>query len=152
SRTHNGTGPINEDWVSVGGGDGFVCRVDPNDPDQIYSESQDGNFTRYNLRTGERASFRARSPEPGKRARFNWNTPFALSSHNSKIYYCAGNYVFRSLDRGNDLRAISPEITASDQGSATAFAESPKNPNVLWVGTDDGALWMTRDGGVKWTS
>src|SRR5262249_29955247 len=57
-----------------------------------------------------------------------------------------------SLDRGNDLRPISPEITATEQGSATALAESPKNPNVIWVGTDDGALWVTRDGGVKWTS
>ncbi|HXG10144.1 MAG TPA: PDZ domain-containing protein [Gemmataceae bacterium] len=152
SRTRSPGGPINEDWISVGGGDGFVCRVDPNDPDQIYVESQNGNFSRYNLRTGERASFRPRPVEPGKRLRFNWNSPFILSHHNSRIYYCAGNYVFRSLDRGNDLRPISPEITATPRGSATALAESPRNPNVLWVGTDDGALWVTRDGGVNWTS
>jgi photosystem II stability/assembly factor-like uncharacterized protein len=152
SRTRSSVGPINEDWFSVGSGDGFVCRVDPNDPDQIYAESQGGAFTRLNLRTGERATIRPRPVEPGKRLRFNWNSPFILSSHNSKIYYCAGNYVFRSLDRGNDLRPISPEITASEKGSATALAESPRNPNVLWVGTDDGALWVTRDGGQKWTS
>jgi photosystem II stability/assembly factor-like uncharacterized protein len=152
SRTRTTTGPTNEDWFSVGGGDGFVCRVDPHDPDQIYAESQGGAFTRINLRTGERASFRPRQVEAGKRLRFNWNSPFILSHHNSKIYYCAGNYVFKSLDRGNDLQPISPNITASDKGSATALSESPKNQKVLWVGTDDGALWVTRDGGGKWVN
>jgi photosystem II stability/assembly factor-like uncharacterized protein len=152
SRTRTATGPTNEDWFSVGGGDGFVCRVDPNDPDQIYAESQGGAFTRLNLRTGERASFRPRPVEPGKRLRFNWNSPFLLSHHNSKIYYCAGNYVFKSLDRGNDLQPISPDITASQKGSATALSESPKSAKVLWVGTDDGNLWVTRDGGGKWVN
>jgi photosystem II stability/assembly factor-like uncharacterized protein len=150
SRTRTPTGPVNDDWFSVGGGDGFVCRVDPNDPDQIYAESQGGAFTRFNLRTGERASFRPRPVEQGKKLRFNWNSPFILSHHNSKIYYCAGNHVFRSLDRGNDLLPISPDITASEKGSATALSESPKNQKVLWVGTDDGALWVTRDGGGLW--
>src|SRR5262249_12530409 len=145
----------------------FVCRVDPNDPDQIYAESQNGNFSRRNLRTGEAASIRPRpregqpregQPREGKpregqqRYRFNWNSPFILSAHNSRIYYCAGNFVFRSLDRGNDLRVISPEITRTDRGSATALAESPRNPNVLYAGTDDGALWVTQDGGREWTN
>src|SRR5262249_9344569 len=152
---------------AVGGGDGFRCAVDPNDPDLVYYESQNGNFGRRNFRTGETASIRPRPAgatssaqsggartrgEGGQRYRFNWNTPFLLSNHNSKIYYCAGNYVFRSLDRGNDLRIISPEITASSKGSATALAESPRNPAVLWAGTDDGALWVTRDGGTNWTN
>jgi photosystem II stability/assembly factor-like uncharacterized protein len=152
SRTRTATGPVNEDWFSVGGGDGFVCRVDPNDPDQIYAESQGGAFTRTNLRTGERASFRPRPVVQGKKLRFNWNSPFILSHHNSKIYYCAGNYVFKSLDRGNDLQPISPEITASEKGSATALSESPRNQKVLWAGTDDGMLWVTRDGGGKWVN
>src|SRR5262249_44061979 len=86
------------------------------------------------------------------RYRFNWNTPFMLSHHNSRIFYCAGNFVFRSLDRGNDVRVISPEITLTSQGSASALAESPRNPNVLYAGTDDGALWVTRDGGKEWTN
>jgi photosystem II stability/assembly factor-like uncharacterized protein len=150
SRTHNQTGPINEDWISVGGGDGFVCRVDPNDPDLVYFESQNGGFQRRNLRTGEAASLRPR-PQEGRQYRFNWNSPFILSHHNSRIYYSAGNYVFRSLDRGNDLRIISPEITRTNRGSATALSESPRNPNVLYVGTDDGALWVTRNGGHEWT-
>lgn len=151
TNTRSSTGPVNQDWISVGGGDGFVCRVDPNDPDLIYFESQNGAFGRRHLRTGETASLRPRPPE-GVRYRFNWNSPFILSHHNSRIYYNAGNYVFRSLDRGNDLRPISPEITRTDRGSATALSESPRNPNVLWVGTDDGYVWVTRDGGKEWVN
>jgi photosystem II stability/assembly factor-like uncharacterized protein len=173
SRTHNGTGPINEDWVSVGSGDGFKCQVDPNDPDQIYYTSQGGAMGRRNFRTGETAPIRPRNPLAGRgqgpastprpgpagpnqpatqaRYRFNWNTPFMLSHHNSRIFYAAGNVVFRSLDRGNDLRVISPSITRTDKGSATALGESPLNPGVIYVGTDDGALWLTRDGGTTWT-
>jgi photosystem II stability/assembly factor-like uncharacterized protein len=165
-------GPVNEDWIMVGGGDGFKCAVDPNDPEQIYYESQNGGFGRRNLRTGEAAAIRpagqggpgrlvegeeqpAQPEQPGQtprgpRYRFNWNAPFLLSHHNSRIYYCAGNHVFRSLDRGNDLRVISPEITRTNRGSATALAESPLNPNVLYVGTDDGNLWVTQDGGKDW--
>jgi photosystem II stability/assembly factor-like uncharacterized protein len=187
SMTRSGTGPINEDWISVGGGDGFVCRVDRNDPNVVYSESQGGAIQRINLRTGESARIQpadsvgsgrggrggggqpAKPPQgeekpakPGEekpekpeqaqreRHRFNWNTPFILSSHNSHIFYCAGERVFRSLDRGNDLRPISPEITATKKGSGTALGESPRNADVLWAGTDDGALWVTRDGGKEW--
>jgi photosystem II stability/assembly factor-like uncharacterized protein len=147
----DGAGPINEDWISVGGGDGFVCRVDPSEPDLIYSESQGGMMSRRNTRTGERAVIRPARPDGAPPYRFNWNTPFILSSHNSRILYCGGNYVFRSVDRGNNLQIISPEITLTKQGSATAIAESPKNPDVLYAGTDDGALWITHDGGKTWT-
>ena len=159
-----GRGPLNEDVVSVGGGDGFVCRVDPNDPDVVYTESQGGAISRRNLRTGEQAGI---SPGKGKgggkgggmggggfggpKYRFNWNTPMILSHFNSKIFYCAAEYVFKSLDRGDDLKKISPDITLTKNGSATALCESPKNPDVLWVGSDDGGLWVTRDGGHNWT-
>lgn len=142
-------GTLNEDWISVGGGDGFVCRADPDDPDLVYTESQNGSIRRRNLRTGSGASIRPPRKE-GIDYRFNWNTPFILSNHNSKIFYSAGNYVFRSLDRGDDLKIISPEITATERGSATALSESPINPDVLYVGTDDGALWCTQDGGNTW--
>ena len=143
-------GSLNEDWFSVGGGDGFVCRVDPADPDLVYTESQNGNISRRNLRTGARAAIRPPRVE-GKTYRFNWNTPFILSNHNSKVFYSAGNYVFRSLDRGNDLKIISPELTKTNRGSGTAISESPMDPNVLYAGTDDGGLWVTRDGGKNWT-
>ena len=149
SRTRGRYGPSNADWYRVGGADGFVCRVDPNEPDLVYYEAQFGRIGRVNVRTGERASIRPKADKNTK-YRFNWRTPYLLSNHNSRIFYCAGNFVFRSLDRGNDLRKISPEITASDRGSATALAESPSDPNILYVGTDDGALWVTRDGGNEW--
>jgi photosystem II stability/assembly factor-like uncharacterized protein len=152
SRTLRGTGPVNDDWLLLGGGDGFVCRVDPTDPDLVYSESQGGYIQRLNLKTGQRASLRPKRV-PGKpEHRFNWNTPFILSAHNPSIFYSGGEHVFRSVKRGEELRIISPEISRTKKGSATALAESPRNPEVLWVGTDDGALWVTRDGGAKWTS
>jgi hypothetical protein len=149
SAMRGSAGPDNSDWHVIGSGDGFVCQVDPNDPDQIYYESQYGRMGRLHLKTGERKSLRL--PE-GKTHRMNWKTPFILSHHNSRIFYAAGNYVMRSMDRGDDLRVISPEITRTNRGSATALAESPKNPDVLYVGTDDGAFWATRNGGHEWTN
>ncbi|MGH7227448.1 MAG: hypothetical protein ACRELF_29910, partial [Gemmataceae bacterium] len=84
--------------------------------------------------------------------RYNWNTPFLLSSHNSQIFYCGGNYVFRSVKKGDDLQKISPEISRTKRGTASALAESPRNANVLYAGTDDGYLWVTRNGGKEWTN
>lgn len=147
----NGSGPVNEDWLSVGGGDGFMCRIDPNDPDLVYSTSQGGAMNRRHMKTGERASIRPKPPEEGQpQYRFNWNTPFILSHANSRVFYAGGNYVFRSMDRGNNLEKISPEITLTKRGSATALSESPLNANVLYAGTDDGALWVTKNGGKEW--
>ncbi len=150
SRVRHNRGPLNFDWFRVGGGDGFVCRVDAEDPDQVYFTSQNGGLGRINLRTGERASIR---PERtgGTRLRWNWETPFILSHHNSRIFYTAANYVFRSLNRGRDLKRISPEITFTRRGSATDLSESPLDSDVLYVGSDDGALHGTRDGGKTWT-
>ena len=145
-----GGGTLNEDWVNVNGGDGFHVAVDPTDPDLVYGTSQYGVLMRRNFKTGQVASIRPEA-DKGKTYRFNWNTPFLLSSHNPKIYYAAGNVVFRSWNRGENLRPISPEVTRTPQGSATALAESPKNADVLYVGTDDGALWVTRNGGKDWT-
>lgn len=150
-RSASASGTINEDWVRVGGGDGFVCRVDPEDPNRIYYESQNGSIGRTHLETMESARLRPRAPE-GVRYRFNWETPFLLSHHNAKIYYTAGNHVFRSLDRGEDLVPISPDITRTERGSATALAESPIDPGVMYVGTDDGALFGTRNGGHDWVN
>jgi photosystem II stability/assembly factor-like uncharacterized protein len=142
--------PTNDDWFTVSGGDGFVCRVDPSDSDIVYGETQDGNIFRRNLKTGEGANIRPRQSQGAPPYRFNWNTPFILSSHNPRILYSGGNFVFRSVSRGADLRVISPEITRTKRGSATALSESPRNPDILWAGTDDGFLWVTRDGGKEW--
>ncbi len=146
-----GRGPINEEAVRIFGNDGYVCRVDPSDPDLVYYESQDGGMGRRNLRTGEQAAIRPKQDKGGTPHRFNWNTPFILSHFNPKIYYLGGEFVFKSLDRGDDLKIISPEITLTKRGSATALSESPKNPDVLWAGTDDGGIWLTRDGGKNWS-
>ncbi len=150
SRTLRGTGPTNEDWQYLRGGDGFVCRVDPQDPDWVYSESQNGFMGRQNLKTGEQRGIRPRPVKEGEELRFNWNTPFILSGHNPHIFYCGAQYVFRSVARGDNLKPVSPELTRTKQGSMTAIAESPKSPDTLWAGTDDGFLWVTRDGGANW--
>ncbi|HVL13313.1 MAG TPA: PDZ domain-containing protein, partial [Gemmata sp.] len=150
SQTLRAIGPINDDWRFIQGGDGFVCRVDPFDPDIVYSESQGGAINRQNLRTGESRFVGVRAAQGGQPLRWNWNTPFILSSHNPGIFYCGAQFVFRSIKRGEDAKPISPDLTATKRGSMTAIAESPRNPDVLWAGTDDGNLWVTRDGGAKW--
>lgn len=149
NRTRTFEGSYNTDWFRIGGGDGFVCAVDPEDPDQIYYESQEGVMGSINLRTGDRGGIRPRAPR-GVEYRFNWKTPFQLSSHNSRIFYAAGNHVFRSLHKGEDIEQISPEITRTRRGSATAFGESPLDPDLLMVGSDDGSLWVSRDMGANW--
>lgn len=150
SRSPDG-GAINSDWIRVGGGDGFICLVDPEDPNQIYTESQNGSMGRINLETGERGFIRPRAPS-GVRYRFNWKTPFILSPHNSKIHYSAGNHVFRSPYKGDKIKRISPEITNTDKGAGSAISESAVEEGVLYVGTTDGALWASRDGGVNWVN
>jgi S1-C subfamily serine protease/photosystem II stability/assembly factor-like uncharacterized protein len=152
SQTLRSYGPINEDWIYVNGGDGFVCRVDPNDPDLVYAESQGGNITRRNFRTGERGFISPPTGQNEERQRFNWNTPFILSAHNSGIFYTASQFVWKSVKKGTTLKKISPEITRLKAGSATALSESPRNQDVVWAGTDDGFVWVTRDGGAKWTN
>src|SRR5262245_46859246 len=152
SRSRRFQGPHNLDWETVSWGDGFVCRVDPIDPDIVYSESQDGNMGRRNLRTGASVRIAPKARAGLEPFRFNWNTPFILSQHNSSIFYAAGNYVFRSLKQGDDLQAISPEISPTKRGTGTALSESPRNPDMVWAGTDDGAVWLTKDGCKTWTN
>lgn len=147
-------GSTNEDWMNINGGDGFVCRVDQDDPNWVYAESQNGAMIRRNIRTGERGSNRPRAQAgvTSSAYRFNWNTPFILSAKNQKVFYCMGQYVFRSVNRGDDLKIISPELTRSKRGSGSALSESPRNGDILWAGTDDGYLWVTKDGGKEWTN
>lgn len=146
-------GSINEDVISIGGGDGYTCRFDPFDPDIIYYTSQNGGMARRNLKTGGITSIRPVKPKGQKDSfRFNWNTPYFLSTHNSKMFYAGSQFVMRSYNRGDDLRAISPELTVSKRGSMSAMCESPRNPDIFWAGTDDGALWVTKNGGRDWTN
>ena len=150
NRTRSNEGPRNSDWFRVGGGDGFIVMVNPDDPDHVYGASQNGNVYSVNFRTGERRSLRPRAERGEDDYRWNWKTPFLLSHHNGGIFYSAGSHVFRSLDEGGDMDNISPVITRTRRGAATALDESPLNSDHLMVGTDDGSLWVTRDAGANW--
>jgi photosystem II stability/assembly factor-like uncharacterized protein len=160
-------------WQSLSGGDGFWAFADPTDPDVIYDEIQGGKLFRIRRSTLESKDIKP-SPQQGEPAyRFNWNTPIHLSpTHPGTMYYGA-QFLFRSRDQGESWERISPDLTTNDpaqqrqseSGGLTpdnstaenhctifAIAESPKNGNVIWVGTDDGNLQVTRDGGTAWTN
>ncbi len=165
-------GITNAQWENMYGGDGFWMFADPTDPDYLYAESQGGYIGRVNRRTHET---RGIQPLPGYREgklRFNWNTPIHLSPTNRGTIYIGAQFLFRSRDFGQTWQRISPDLTTNDStkqrqelsGGVTvdnssaemhttiyAIAESPRNPNVIWVGTDDGNLQLTRDGGRTWT-
>lgn len=158
------------DWYQTSGGDGFHVQVDPNDWRIVYSESQGGALSRVNIVTGERAGIRPRAPE-GERYRFNWSSPFILSPHNSKTVYFGGNKLFKSVDMGTNWKVISPDLSTNDPekqkpgGGVTpentgaevhctiiSISESPRRQGVLWVGTDDGLVHVSKDDGVTWTN
>ncbi len=147
SRTRYSNGLTKEDWIKIYSGDGFGAAVDPENPNIVFATSQNGNVGRVNLETG--AQQRVSRPRVSS-LKFNWDTPFFISPHNNKMFYFAGNFVFRSLDRGTNSETISEKISLTSRGSATAVAESPRVAGILYVGTDDGGLWVTRDAGKKW--
>ncbi|HQZ96298.1 MAG TPA: sialidase family protein, partial [Pyrinomonadaceae bacterium] len=99
SQTLAGGGIKNDDWYTIGGGDGFFAQPDPNDPNIVYAESQDGNLLRRNVKTGESKSIRPREEENEKSYRFQWNSPILISSYDSNTIYYPGNFVFKSTDR-----------------------------------------------------
>lgn len=151
-----------DEWRSVGGGDGFYNQVDPNDSRWLYNESQFGNIQRVDQKTGIRTAIRPQRREGEPEFRFNWNSPIHISPHNSKIIYFGGNVLFRSMNKGDNWRIISPDLSTNDavkiagKGNIqyctiTTIAESPIVPGLIWVGTDDGKVWITRDGGANWT-
>jgi photosystem II stability/assembly factor-like uncharacterized protein len=147
-------GPSNRDFRSIGGGDGFVVRIDPRDHNLVYLESQNGNIRRTYLGQRENApqgTMRRPAAPNGGREAWAWKTDFILCHTNPDVYYTAGEYVYKSTNKGVDLERISPRIPRTTRGSGTAINVSPLNPDVLYAGTDDGALWVTRDGGENWT-
>lgn len=158
SATRSFEGITLADWSRLMGGDGFYCQADPIDADTVYAEIQYcRNLGRFNLATGDYKEIRPQSPK-GVTYRFNWNTPFMISPHNPRILYLGGNFVFRSLDRGDHWQTISPDLTRGKPGPSastghtlTTLAESPRRPGLLWAGSDDGRIHVSRDGGVKWT-
>ncbi|MFN0121692.1 MAG: VPS10 domain-containing protein [Blastocatellia bacterium] len=175
SRTRDVAGANNSHWIITNGGDGFVSRIDPVDPNIIYAESQYGGLVRFDKRSGERTGIQ---PQPGKgeaALRWNWDSPLIISPHlNTRIYFAA-NKLFRSDDRGDTWKAISGDLTrqidrdslpvmgklwgpeavarhqsTSQYGNITALSESPKKEGLLYAGTDDGLIQVTENNGGAW--
>ncbi len=160
----SGGGIANEHWYDLGGGDGFHVAVDPVSPDTVYFESQGGALVRLDLRSGRMRWCRPSNGEGEPVFRFNWNTPFLLSPHDPSVLWMGGQYVFRLWDRGEKWERVSPDLTTQDPkklatgGSGAerhctivSLTESPKQPGLVWAGTDDGRVWVTPDGGATWT-
>ncbi|MBI1750418.1 MAG: glycosyl hydrolase [Acidobacteria bacterium] len=160
-------------WRTVGFGDGFWALVDPQDQDLVYVEWQGGKLQRVRRSTLETKNIYpfARQGEP--ELRFNWNTPIHLSPTQTGALYIGAQYLFRSRDRGESWERVSPDLTTNDpqklkqeesgglttdnstaENHCTIFAisASPKNASVIWAGTDDGNLQVTRDTGKTWTN
>ncbi|MCU0243556.1 MAG: hypothetical protein MUE80_02180 [Acidobacteria bacterium] len=148
-----------DDWVSVGGGDGMVNVVDPEDSRWLYNASQNGAIQRVDQKLGLAKSIRPRPAAGRAPYRFNWTAPIALSPHNSRVVYLGAEVLLRSLDRGETWREISPDLTTDDPAkragniefcTLTSVAESPLEPGLIWTGSDDGQVRLTRDGGGTW--
>lgn len=166
-------GITNQRWENMYGGDGFWMFADPTDPDYIYAEYQGGVISRINRKTHETRNIQPLPRYQEGKLRYNWNTPIHLSPTGDGTLYIGAQYLFRSRDKGQTWERISPDLTTNDpekqkqeqSGGVTvdnsaaemhttiyAIAESPKNRNLIWVGTDDGNLQLTRDGGKTWTN
>lgn len=176
SRTMSENGIVNSDWYFTSTGDGFESQVDPENPDIIYAQAQYGALSRYDRKSGERLYIQPQEREGEAAYRWNWDAPLVISRFSPKRLYFAANKVFRTDDRGNSWQVISGDLSrgidrnkltvmgkvwsvdaiAKNQstdiyGNITALAESPLDANLLWAGTDDGLLHVTRDGGKNWT-
>lgn len=154
---------LNEDWRSVYGGDGFRVLFDPTDADVIYATSQGGNLGRVDLRTMLTTPLRAAADEGQTRLRWNWDAPFLISSHDPTVLYHGAQKVFKLTRRGDYYTPISGDLTRNEAdkvhtegsdaeayGTLTALAESPVRAGVLWAGSDDGLVHVTRDDGGAW--
>lgn len=172
SMVYKRGGIKNEYWKEVSFGDGFDVIPDPTNPLEGYTMSQQGNVQRYNTKTGFGKFIQPVHPE-GKKLRFNWNAAIAANPFNEKGIYFGSQYLHKSDDRGDNWTIISPDLTTNDpekqksmqSGGLTydatgaenftsiiAIAPSPKNENIIWVGTDDGNLQLTQDGGKTWNN
>ena len=165
-------GITNQRWEVFCGGDGFWSYADPSDPNHVYCEAQGGTISRV-----DRTTLAARDIQPKagyhEKLRFNWNTPIAVSPTQKSTLYLGAQFLFRSRDHGDSWQRISPDLTTNDpemqkqeqSGGVTvdnsaaemhttiySISESPKNASVIWVGTDDGNLQLTRDGAATWTN
>jgi photosystem II stability/assembly factor-like uncharacterized protein len=160
-------------WQEIMFGDGFDVVPDPTDSRYGYSMSQGGNVSRYDRETSHKRNIRPTHPDPEVRLRFNWNAAIAQDPHNTSTVYYGSQFLHKSTDKGDNWVIISPDLTTNDpekqkqneSGGLTldatgaenhttiiAIAPSPVDPNVIYVGTDDGNLQVTRDGGKTWSN
>ncbi|HTW30944.1 MAG TPA: hypothetical protein VMD76_04655, partial [Candidatus Sulfotelmatobacter sp.] len=167
------SGVTNSRWENMYGGDGFWMFADPSDPDYIYAESQGGDIGRVNRYTLETRGIKPLPNYGEKKLRFNWNTPIHMSPNEKGTIYIGAQFLFRSRDHGQSWDRISPDLTTNDperqkqeeSGGVTidnssaemyttiySISESPKNGEIIWVGTDDGNVQITRDGAKTWTN
>ncbi|MFO0926938.1 MAG: hypothetical protein U0736_07825 [Gemmataceae bacterium] len=157
SRTSSAAGILNGDWTRVLHMDGFACAVPPDDPDIVYAEGQYGRLHRVSLSGKKAVQIQPRTPKNSPPFRFNWNAPLVLSPHDGRTLYFGGSLVFRSTDRGGTWSRISPDLTLGRSTSAsyshtlTALAESPRQRGLLYAGSDDGTLHVSRNTGGSWT-
>ncbi len=166
-------GITNSRWENLGGGDGFFAFPDPADNDYAYIESQGGEIERVNRKTLEGRSIKPQQNYGEGKLRFNWNTPIHMSPNEKGTLYIGAQFLFRSRDHGQSWDRISPDLTTNDpekqkqeeSGGVTvdnssaethttiySISESPRDGQVIWAGTDDGNLQVTRDGGKTWTN
>lgn len=155
----------NKRWHSTGhypyreilGGDGMQVAVDTRDNATVYTGFQFGNYYRIHTKSNESKSIKPRHELGERPLRFNWQTPIHLSSHNQDILYLGSNKLHRSLNQGNHFDAISDDLTKGGKkgdvafGTLTTISESPLKFGLLYVGTDDGLIHITKDGGNSWT-
>ncbi|MBS1517957.1 MAG: glycosyl hydrolase [Bacteroidetes bacterium] len=168
------TGGIdNEDWKSIGFGDGFYMVPDHSNSDFVYWESQGGNIFRYNQKNFENKDIRPQPMKGEDKLRFNWNTPIVQSVINPGTIYLGSQYLYKTSDKGETWERISPDLTTNNrvkqeqeesgglsvdnsaaENHCTIFAvcESPVDDKLIWVGTDDGNLQVTENGGTSWTN
>lgn len=158
--TKKGRFPIRfEDWEHVRGGDGFYNQVDPRNGRWLYTESQFGELSRNDQKTGVRRRIGYRGD---RNIRFNWNAPLLLSPHDPDVIYHGANVLLKSPFRGERWEEVSPDLSKNDgskfggrevrqYGALTTIDESPIEQGVLWAGTDDGNVQVSRDGGDSWT-
>ena len=176
SAVRSYAGITNDDWFIIGGGDGFVALVDPDNPRIMYAESQNGRMHRVDRVTNERQSIRPEPQGDEPELRWNWDTPMLLSPHDSATVFVAANKVYRSRDRGHQWAAVSPDLTtnvdrdelelmgvygkdvtiAKHDGIAhfstlVTFAESEIREGLYWAGSDDGLAHVSSDAGANWS-
>lgn len=176
SQTRNRQGITNSDWYVTVGGDGFYSAVDPTDPNVVYAESQNGGIIRYDVKTGEQKSIQPQPKFGEKKLRWNWSAPIIVSPHDHNTVYFGANYLFRSPNRGDSWEQLGGDLTrqldrdklpimgklwtkdaiawhagTADFGNISTADESLIRKGLLYVGTDDGLIQVSRDGGATWT-